>query len=72
MGAYKLVVLCVKKEQDLEKVAKWWEFMAATCDAYMGQIGLLNKAHPHCGADFFYDRVLEVRAKCQRMMTLHS
>ena len=72
LGVYKLTVICVKKELEMEKVVKWWQFMKATCDEYLAQIGRLHKDHPYCGADFFYDRVLEVRSKCERMMTLHG
>ena len=32
----------------------------------------LSVSHPACGAGFFYDRVLDLRNKCQRLQEMHS
>jgi hypothetical protein len=51
---YKFVVRIVRREEDLEKIARWWGTMVTQW------------------ADFFYDRVLDLRNKCQRLRQMHS
>lgn len=69
---YKFVVLIVKREDDLGKVASWWGTMVSQCDEFAKRLGDLARAHPACGAEFFYDRVLDLRNKCQRLRQMHS
>ena len=32
---YRMVVLCTKKEEDLDKVALWWSSMVRVCDEFI-------------------------------------
>jgi hypothetical protein len=69
---YKFVVRIVRREDDLEKVASWWGTMVSRCDEFAKRLRDLSVAQPACGAAFFYDRVLDLRSKCQRLQEMHS
>jgi hypothetical protein len=69
---YKFVVQFVRREDDLEKVAGWWGTMVSQCDEFAKRLHQLSLAHPDCGAGFFYDRVLDLRNKCQRLHQMHA
>ncbi len=69
---YRVVALCVRKEQDLAQIAADWAFMVNICDDSAARLGRLREQHPYCGADTYYDRVLDLRNKCQRLQNLHS
>ncbi len=69
---YKLVVFCVRSEPDLGKVAASWQFMVNTCDQSGALLSRLKDQHPACGADFYYDQVLDLRNKCHRLQKLHT
>src|SRR5258708_40204526 len=56
---YKFVVRIVRREEDLEKIARWWGTMVSQCDEFAKRLHNLSLTHPNCGADFFYDRVLD-------------
>ena len=68
---YRVVVLCTKREEDLERVSRWWETMVRVCDAFALRLGALVESHPACGAEQYYDRVLELRSKCLRLQKMH-
>jgi hypothetical protein len=72
LTVYRVVVLCTKKEDDLDRVAQWWGVMVRVCDEFAGRLNKLAKEFPPCGADPYYDRVLELRSKCQRLQEMHS
>jgi hypothetical protein len=67
-----MVALCVRKEDDLDKIAKWWEAMTNVCDQFAQRLHKLHEAHPYCGADTYYDDVLDLRNRCQRLKEMHS
>ena len=69
---YKFVVQFVRREEDLEKVAGWWGTMVSQCDEFAKRLRQLSLAHPNCGAEFFHDRVLDLRNRCQRLHQMHS
>jgi hypothetical protein len=69
---YRVVVLCTKREDDLERVSRWWGTMVRVCDAFALRLGKLVESHPACGAEQYYDRVLELRSKCLRLQKMHS
>jgi len=71
LGIYRTVTLCVRKEEDLDKVAAWWEAMTRICDEFSGRLAMLSSEHPLCGAEIFYDRVLDLRNRCQRLQEMH-
>lgn len=72
LGIYRTVALCVRKEEDLDKVAAWWYAMTTICDQFARRLAKLCEEHPQCGSQVFYDRVLDVRNKCQRLQEMHA
>lgn len=72
LGVYRTVALCVRKEDDLDKIAAWWQAMTKACDEFAGRLAKLSKEHPECGSEFFCDRVLDLRNKCQRLQEMHG
>jgi len=68
---YKFVVQIVRREDDLNKVASWWATMVFQCDEFAKRLQNLSVAHPLCRAEFYYDRVLDLRNKCQRLQQMH-
>lgn len=72
MTIYKMVVICVRAEDDLVSVSQSWAAMVQVCDAFAKRLNVLCKKHPYCGADSYYDKVLDLRNKCQRLQTMHS
>lgn len=72
LSVYRMVVLCAKKEDELESVTSWWNAMTKVCDSFAEGLHELHKKHPTCGANLFYDRVLDLRNKCQRLAEMHS
>ena len=71
LTVYRVVVLCTKREEDLTHVSKWWETMVRVCDEFALRLSKLLKAHPACGAEPYYDRMLELRSKCLRLQKMH-
>ena len=72
LTVYRVVVQCTKREEDLERVSKWWETMVRVCDEFAVRLGKLAEAHPACGAEQYHDRVLELRSKCLRLQKMHN
>ena len=72
LGIYRVVVLCARKEEDLEAVSKLWGLIVQICDQCLDQLRALAQKHPNCGADTYYDRVLDLRNKCNRLQQMHS
>jgi hypothetical protein len=71
LSVYRIVALCVRKEEDLDKVVNWWQAMTKICDLFAARLNKLCEAHPYCGAGVFYDHVLDLRNRCQRLSNLH-
>ena len=69
---YKATVMCVRREADIERVAKRWENMVSMCTLFLAKLKALHERHPHCGAEVYYDRVLDLRNKCQRLQEMHQ
>lgn len=69
---YKMVALCAKKDENLSTVSKRWETMVQICDNTAKQLHQLAQKHPYCGADAYYDKVLDLRNKCHRLQQMHS
>jgi len=72
LTVYRVVVLCTKKEDDLDAVAAWWATMVRVCDEFAQRLIRLVREHPHCGAEQYYDRVLDLRNKCLRLQKMHQ
>ena len=69
---YKFVALATRREEDLGRVAKSWEMMVKVCDESAKRLNAMVTQHPYCGANSYYDRVLDLRNKCQRLQQMHS
>jgi len=70
---YKMTALCNKEEEeDLDKVSSRWGAMVKICDGSIKRLGELTRQHPQCGADWYYDRMLDLRNKCLRLQKMHS
>ena len=69
---YKFVALAARREEDLNQIAKGWQLMVTVCDESAKRLNILMQQHPYCGADAYYDRVLDLRNKCQRLQQMHS
>jgi len=72
LSIYKMVALCVKKEEDLSIVSSRWGAMVQMCHDFARQLHQLSQQHPTCGAEVYYDRVLDLTNKCQRLQQIHS
>lgn len=72
LTVYRVVVLCTKREDDLERVSQWWATMVQVCDDFAKTLRKLVEADPACGAELHYDRVLELRSKCLRLRKMHK
>jgi hypothetical protein len=69
---YKMTALCCKEEDDLAKVSAMWGAMVNICDGSAKRLGELARQHPSCGADWYYDRMLDLRNKCLRLQKMHN
>ena len=69
---YRAVAMCAKRTEDLGMVSSLWAVMVRTCDKSLTQLAQLTKEHPACRADDYYDRVLDLRAKCERLRQMHA
>ena len=72
LQVYRTVVLCVRKEEKMERVAGWWQMMVEVCDKFGGCLHALTQEHPYCGAGMFYDAVLDLRNRCLRLKEMHG
>jgi hypothetical protein len=72
LDLYQVVARIVRKEDDLERVSKWWEMMVSVCDDFSERLGNLAQAHPECGAQAYYDKMQELKRKCHRLQTMHE
>jgi hypothetical protein len=69
---YQVVVMCVRHEEDLEKIASWWEIMGNICDIFAARLHKLHLDHPDCGAGLYYDNILDLKNKCRRLQEMHQ
>jgi hypothetical protein len=68
---YKATVLCVRREESMERVAARWSEMVQLCGDFLRRLKKLADKHPGCGAGVYYDRVLDLRSKCRRLQEMH-
>jgi hypothetical protein len=69
---YKLVAICSRDEDDLDQVSANWALMVRVCDMFADKLQGLNKQHPNCGAEVYYDKILDLRNKCRRLSEMHA
>jgi hypothetical protein len=67
---YGIVVLALKREEDLSVIAKTWGGMVGICDHVARKIGALSQQHPNCAVS--HDKILDLRNRCERIRNLHS
>jgi hypothetical protein len=72
LSIYRMVALSTKREESLDRVGRWWKAMVEVCDRHAGKLKAISESHPNCGADFFYDRIFDLRNKCLRLQSLHE
>ena len=68
---YKVVAMGARKEQDLSVISQSWNLMVEMCDNAARRLSDLIKQHPACGADIYFDRMLDLRNKCERLKKMH-
>jgi hypothetical protein len=59
LSIYRFVALSARNEADLGQIAKAWALMVKVCDESANRLNTLVKQRPDCGADAYYDRVLD-------------
>jgi hypothetical protein len=62
----------VRREEDIDRVAARWGEMVEICEGCLTRLQSLSENHPGCGANLYYDHVLELRSKCQRLREMHQ
>lgn len=68
---YRMAVVCARGAEDLAEVVAVWAMMGRICDKACQRLHALHKRHPSCGADFYYNRILDMRNKCRHLETMH-
>jgi hypothetical protein len=68
---YKLVVMCVRSEPNVESVASLWSVVVDVCDVSADRLSKLKIAHPASAAEIYYDKILDLRNKCRRLQEMH-
>jgi hypothetical protein len=68
---YQMVARICKKLDDLDSIASLWDVMVTICDSSLKSLRSLVDRHPQCGANSFYDKVLDLRNKCERLKQMH-
>ena len=72
LGLHKTVALCARRQEDLAAVSELWGLMVELCDLSATKLGGVVQKHPQCGAQVYYDRILDLRNRCQRLKMMHS
>ena len=68
---FQMVSRMARNEPELENVAKLWGAMAQLCEDAEKRVSKLSQDHPQCGADYFFDRLYQLKSKCKRLQTMH-
>jgi hypothetical protein len=69
---FQLVSRMARNEPETENVSKLWGAMAQLCNDAEVRVSKLAQEHPYCGADYFFDRLHQLKSKCKRLQTMHS
>ena len=69
---YKMAALCVRREDDLDRIANLWGEIVSVCDQALVRLQRLIGIHPSCGADIYQDRILDLRNRCRRLQETHA
>ena len=71
MFLYRATVMCVRREPEMDQVSARWKEMVEICNGCLSRLQKISEKHPGCGVNLYYDRVLELRSKCQRLQEMH-
>lgn len=66
------VAQSARHEDDLAVIADNWRAMGKSCDQSLVLLQNLREKHPNCGAEYYMDRVLDLKSRCQRLCEMHS
>jgi hypothetical protein len=69
--SYRFVATMARELEDLDEITRLWDAFVLMCDGYAERLQRLHRAHPICGAGYYYDRVLDLRNKSVRLAELH-
>jgi len=69
---YRATVICVRREPEMEVVAKRWGSMVSISNEFLAKLKALQEKHPACGAEMYYDRAFDLRNKCKRLQEMHQ
>jgi hypothetical protein len=72
LTVYQMVAKMARRIEDLQQVSGLWGCVVNMCDKSLIQLKGLAEAHPYCGANIYYDKVLDLRNKCHRLQEMHS
>lgn len=72
LAIHQMAARMARKLDDLGEVAALWGCVVRTCDVFAKSLNALHSKHPGCGADLYYDRVLDLRNRCLRLQQMHS
>jgi len=72
LTVYQMVARMARRIEDLDQVSVLWGSVVSMCDKALIQLKSLAEAHPSCGANIYYDKVLDLRNKCHRLQEMHS
>lgn len=72
LALYRVTVGLVREEEDFDQIHHRWASMVYLCDSSLVQLKELMAAHPVCGADIYYDKILDMRNKCKRLENMHK
>ena len=67
---YGFAALTVRRMDDLDQIAGLWSTMVSICDEIAKKVILICEDQPQCIAT--YDRILDIRNKCERLKLLHA
>jgi len=71
LSIYRMVALLARREEDLSQIADLWAGMTEICRQATARLHDLSQSYPNCGTQIYYDRILDLTNKCQRLNQIH-
>jgi hypothetical protein len=69
---FQFVSRLARNEPDMDNVASMWGAMEQLCEQAEIRVSKLSTEHPNCNADYFFDRLHQLKRKCKRLQMTHS
>lgn len=69
---FQVVSRMARNEPKADNVAKLWGAMGQLCEDAEKRVVELAGQHPQCGANYFFDRLHQLKSKCKRLQMMHS